>query len=143
VFSVIRIAKSNKVLLRKPPNKAAKRVPVKDWRSLAHTKWECKYHVVIVAKYRMKFLYGNVKRRTGQILRELCQYKDIELLERHAVADPYVYIGPAEVQYSDGDRIFEREKRDTDTPGNPEGNERVYGQKFLDKGILRKHGRLK
>jgi putative transposase len=60
---------------------------MKDWQSLAHTKWECKYHVVIVPKYRMKILYGKVKRHIGQILRELCRYKDIELLEGHAMPD--------------------------------------------------------
>jgi hypothetical protein len=48
-----------------------------------------------------------------------------------------VYISTAEVQYSNGDRVFEREKRDTDTPGNSEGDERVYEQEFLDPGILR------
>ena len=60
---------------------------MKDWQSLAHTKWECKYHVVIVPKYRMKVLYGKVKKSAGQILRELCRYKGIELLEGHAMAD--------------------------------------------------------
>ncbi|MDR0629667.1 MAG: IS200/IS605 family transposase [Treponema sp.] len=60
---------------------------MKDWQSLAHTKWECKYHVVIVPKYRMKILYGKVKKRIGQILRELCRYKDIDLLEGHAMPD--------------------------------------------------------
>jgi putative transposase len=60
---------------------------MKDWRSLAHTKWECKYHIVIVPKYRMKILYGNVRKRIGQILRELCGYKDIEILEGHAMPD--------------------------------------------------------
>ncbi|MDR3122899.1 MAG: IS200/IS605 family transposase, partial [Treponema sp.] len=58
---------------------------MKDWQSLAHTKWECKYHIVCVPKYRMKILYGKVKKRVGQILRELCRYKDIELLEGHAM----------------------------------------------------------
>jgi putative transposase len=60
---------------------------MKDWRSLAHTKWECKYHIVIVPKYRMKILYGNVRKRVGQILRELCRYKGIEILEGHAMPD--------------------------------------------------------
>jgi putative transposase len=71
----------------KPPNKAAKGVPMKDWQSLAHTKWECKYHIVIVPKYRIKILYGKVRKRVGQILRELCRYKDIEMIEGHAMPD--------------------------------------------------------
>jgi putative transposase len=60
---------------------------MKDWQSLAHTKWECKYHVVLVPKYRHKVLYGKRKKRVGEILRELCRYKGIELLEGHAMAD--------------------------------------------------------
>ena len=54
---------------------------------LTHTKWECKYHVVIVPKYRKKVLFGKVKKRVGEILRELCQHKGIELLEGHAMRD--------------------------------------------------------
>ena len=60
---------------------------MKDWQSIAHTKWECKYHVVIVPKYRQKVLYGKMKKRVGEILRELCRYKGIELLEGHAMPD--------------------------------------------------------
>ncbi|MDP6966588.1 MAG: IS200/IS605 family transposase [Candidatus Marinimicrobia bacterium] len=60
---------------------------MKDWRSLAHTKWECKYHVVFVPKYRQKVLYGKRRRRVGEILRELCRQKGIELLEGHAMVD--------------------------------------------------------
>jgi putative transposase len=87
VSSVIRIAKSNKVLPRKPPNKAAKGVPMKDRQSLAYTKWECKYHIVIVPKYRIKILYEKVRKRVGQILRELCRYKGIEMIEGYAISD--------------------------------------------------------
>jgi len=60
---------------------------MKDWRSLAHVKWECKYHVVILPKYRKKALYGRVRREVGGILRELCRQKDIELVEGKAMPD--------------------------------------------------------
>lgn len=60
---------------------------MKDWQSLAHTKWECKYHIVFVPKYRHKVLFGERRKRIGEILRELCRYKGIELLEGHAMAD--------------------------------------------------------
>jgi putative transposase len=60
---------------------------MKDWQSLAHTTWECKYHVVIVPKYRKKVLFGRVKKRVGEILRELCRQKGVELLEGHAMSD--------------------------------------------------------
>jgi putative transposase len=60
---------------------------MKEWQSLAHTKWECKYHVVFVPKYRKKVLYGRLRKRIGEILRELCRYKGIEILEAHAMTD--------------------------------------------------------
>ena len=60
---------------------------MKDWRSLAHVKWECKYHVVILPKYRKQALYGRVRREVGAILRELCRPKGIELLEGKAMPD--------------------------------------------------------
>ena len=60
---------------------------MKDWQSQAHVKWECKYHIVIIPKYRRKVLYGQVRRRVGEILRELCQQRGIKLLEGKAMPD--------------------------------------------------------
>ncbi len=60
---------------------------MKDWRSIAHTKWECKYHIVFVPKYRQKVLYGKRRKRVGEILRDLCRQKGVELLEGHAMID--------------------------------------------------------
>ena len=60
---------------------------MKDWQNLAHVRWECKYHVVIVPKYRRKVLYGRIRRSVGQILRQLCRQKGVELLEGHAQPD--------------------------------------------------------
>ena len=58
-----------------------------DWNSLAHVRWECKYHVVIIPKYRRKMLYGRLRSRIGVILRELCRQKGVELLEGHLMPD--------------------------------------------------------
>ena len=58
-----------------------------DWRSLSHVRWECKYHVVFIPKYRRKVLYGKLRRRIGLILRELCRQRGIELLEGHLMPD--------------------------------------------------------
>ncbi len=52
-----------------------------DWESLSHVRWDCKYHVVFVPKYRKKKLYGKFRRRVGEILKDLCRQKRIELLE--------------------------------------------------------------
>jgi putative transposase len=60
---------------------------MREWQSLSHVKWECKYHVVIVPKYRKRVLYGRVKREVGKIIRQLCRQKEVELLEGHAMPD--------------------------------------------------------
>jgi putative transposase len=58
-----------------------------DWESQAHVKWDCKYHLVFVPKYRRKAIYGSLRQKIGRILRELCDQLGVELLEGHALAD--------------------------------------------------------
>ena len=58
-----------------------------DTDSLAHTKWECKYHVVFAPKYRRKIIYGKIKEDVGRMLRKLCEYKGVEILEAEACPD--------------------------------------------------------
>ena len=60
---------------------------MRDWQTVAHVRWQCKYHIVWVPKYRRKALYGRLRRRFGQILKELCRQRGIELLEGHAMVD--------------------------------------------------------
>ena len=58
-----------------------------DWTSLAHVRWDCKYHVVIVPKYRKKKLYGRIRRQVGDVIRDLCRQRGVELLEGHLMPD--------------------------------------------------------
>jgi len=58
-----------------------------DEQSLAHTRWECKYHVVFAPKYRRQVIYGKLKRDISQILIELCRRKEVEILEAEACPD--------------------------------------------------------
>ena len=60
---------------------------MKEWQSQAHVKWECKYHVVIVPKYRKKAIFGKLRQQIGEMFRQLCRQKEIELLEGHAMVD--------------------------------------------------------
>jgi len=50
-------------------------------RTLAHTVWECKYHIVWVPKRRRKIVFGNLRKELGTIIRRLCKYKGIEIIE--------------------------------------------------------------
>ena len=58
-----------------------------DVSSLAHTTWECKYHIVFAPKYRRQMIYGKIKSDIGQMLRKLCEYKGIEIIEAEACKD--------------------------------------------------------
>ena len=58
-----------------------------DTESLAHTKWNCKYHIVFAPKYRRQVIYGKIKTDIGQILRKLCEYKGVEIIEAEACPD--------------------------------------------------------
>ena len=58
-----------------------------DTNSLAHTKWECKYHLVFAPKYRLRIIYGELRQEIGQILRDLCNRKGIEIIEAEACPD--------------------------------------------------------
>ena len=58
-----------------------------DKNSLAHTKWECKYHLVFAPKYRRQVVYGKIKADIGKILRELCERKGIEIIEAECSKD--------------------------------------------------------
>jgi len=60
---------------------------MRDWQSVAHVRWECKYHIVWVPKYRRKAIYGKVRRRFGEIIQDLCRQRGIEPLEGHAMVD--------------------------------------------------------
>lgn len=52
-----------------------------DTNSLAHTKWNCKYHMVFAAKYRRKVFFGEKRREIGKILQQLCEWKKVTIVE--------------------------------------------------------------
>jgi putative transposase len=58
-----------------------------DKNNLAHTTWECKYHIVFAPKYRRQVIYGKIKADVGKILRELCERKGIEIIEAECCKD--------------------------------------------------------
>src|SRR5262245_37532116 len=60
---------------------------MREWQSQSHVRWYCKYHIVVVPKYRQRVLYGQLRRSIGRILRELCQQQGVELVAGHAMPD--------------------------------------------------------
>ena len=58
-----------------------------DKNTLSHTTWNCKYHIVFAPKYRRQIIYGKIRADIGKILRKLCEYKGIEIIEAEACPD--------------------------------------------------------
>ncbi|KJN27967.1 transposase [Enterobacter sichuanensis] len=65
----------------KRETKNQKGVPMGDEKSLAHTRWNCKYHIVFAPKYRRQAFYGEKRRAIGAILRKLYEGKNVNILE--------------------------------------------------------------
>ena len=55
--------------------------------SLSHTKWECKYHVVFIPKYRRQVLYGQLRRDLGEVFKQLARQKESKIEEGHLLPD--------------------------------------------------------
>ena len=58
-----------------------------DLHSLSHTKWNCKYHVVFAPKYRRKAFYEARRLEVGKILRDLCEWKGVNIIEAEVCVD--------------------------------------------------------
>ncbi len=62
-----------------------------DSNNLSHTKWNCKYHIVFATKFRRKEIYGEKKAEIGKLLRQLCEWKCVEIIEVNACVD-YIHM---------------------------------------------------
>ncbi len=116
----------------------------KDWQSQAHVKWECKYHVVILPKYRKKELFGRTRKAIGKILRELCRQKEVELVEGKAMPDhihmllsvPPKYSIAMTMGYLKGKSAIRIHREVLRTKGT------LFGREFLGTRLLREYGRI-
>ena len=114
---------------------------MKDWRSQAHVRWDCKYHVVICPKYRKRKLYGSTRRKVGEILRDLCRQKEIELVEGKAMPD-HVHLLlsiPPKYKRSDDVGLLEGEECHSDSPRIAEAERHSVWPEFLVTRLLCEH----
>src|SRR5215469_18663082 len=83
------------------------------YQSLAHSKWDCKYHVVFVPKRRRKAIFGNIRRQLVPVFHALAKQKECQICRRALDAGPraHVHRDSAEASGSVGDRFFERKQR--------------------------------
>jgi len=60
---------------------------MREWENPSHVRWYCRYHIVIVPKYRRKSIFGALRKELGPILKELCRRYEVELVEGHVMPD--------------------------------------------------------
>jgi len=60
---------------------------MKEYQSLSHTRWDCKYHIVFIPKRRKKKIFGSLRRYLGEIFRELARHKGVQVVEGHLMSD--------------------------------------------------------
>ena len=112
-----------------------------EWKSLSHVRWECKYHVVIIPKYRRRVLYGDLRRRVGRILRELCEQRGVELIEGNAQPDHIHLCMSIPPKYSVSHTIgFLKGKRCGTHPPRIAERTSYDGLAFLGEGVLCEYG---
>ena len=105
-----------------------------DWKSLSHVRWECKYHVIIIPKYRQKVLYGSLRTKVGEILKTLCRHRGIELLEGHAMSDHVQMCLSIPPKYSVANAIGYLKGKSAVRIHRMLGNKRVTGLHFWATG---------
>jgi REP element-mobilizing transposase RayT len=85
------------------------------YRSLSHTKWECKYHVIFIPKCRRKTLYGQLRQHLGEVFRNLAGRKESRIEEGHLMPDPVhvlIAISPKfAVSQVVGRRVYQGQER--------------------------------
>ena len=60
---------------------------MREYQSLSHTKWNCKYHIVFIPKRRKKVIFGKLRKHLGQLFHELAKQKGCEIVEGHLMSD--------------------------------------------------------
>ena len=116
-----------------------------DVNSLAHTKWNCKYHVVFAPKYRRKVFYGEKRIAIGKILRQLCEWKGVNIVEAEMCPDhvhmlieipPMIYEQFGELKYKYRNREFWCKGYYVDTVGKNEARIAEYIKTQLEEDKL-------
>ncbi len=80
-------------------------------RSLCHTSWDCKYHVVWIPKYRRKVLFGKIRVRLGEVFRELARQRESVVIEGHLCPD-HVHSDTAKIRGVASCGLYQGEERD-------------------------------
>src|SRR5207249_6269367 len=97
------------------------------YQSLAHSKWDCKYHVVFVPKRRRKAIFGPIRSQLGAIFHALAKQKECQILEGHLMPDHvHMYRDSAQAPGRLGDWVSEGEKRHCHRPVGRKGEKLLW-----------------
>ena len=108
-----------------------------DVRSLSHSVWECKYHLVFIPKCRRKVLYGKLRSQLGAVLRELAKQKESEVLEGHLMPDHVHMLMAIPPKYSVAQVIgYIKGKSTIHIARSFEGRRNVRGHQFWARGYF-------
>jgi putative transposase len=89
-----------------------------EFESLSHSKWECKYHVVFIPKYRRKVMYGELRKHLGEIFRKLAEQRESRVEEGHLLGPcAHDAVDTAEICGQSGHWVYERQERDSFSAG--------------------------
>ena len=110
---------------------------MRDIQSLRHTRWECKYHVVFIPKYRRKVIYGDLRRHLGEMFRELARQRESEVEEGHLLPDHVHMLLSIPPKYSVAQVVgFIKGKSAIHIARNVRGRRSARGQSFWARGYF-------
>ena len=111
--------------------------------SIAHTRWNCQYHIVFIPKYRKKVIFNDVRRDLGQILRKLCEMKEVTIISAATQPDHvHMLVSiPARLSVSDFMGYLKGKSTLMLYDRHPELVHKGYAAKFLGAWILRVYSR--
>jgi REP element-mobilizing transposase RayT len=113
---------------------------MEDYQSLSHTRWQCKYHVIFIPKYRRKTLFGVVRKELGAVFRRLAEQKECRIEEGHILPDHvHMLISiPAEAVGFERRGVPEGQERDPRRPALSQTRTQLRWAEPVGEGILRR-----
>ena len=110
--------------------------------SLSHTKWNCKYHIVFTPKYRRKIFYGKKRAEIGKILRDICDWQEVKIIEAEVCPDHiHMFVSiPPKLSVSKYGNI-KGQKQPHNFPEVVKFEIQIWPTKLLVPWLLCRHGR--
>ena len=117
---------------------------MKEYKSLSHTRWDCKYHVVFIPKYRRKKMYGAIRTHLGKSLHELAKQKEARILEGHLMSDHVHMCISIPPKFAVSNVVVVHQRQECDLGGTelPRTQTQLHRRKLLGTRLLRVDRRL-